>query len=200
MQAMGGTGSLVLRTAAWCAGVLLAGAGLLTALVVGVGALVGPGEAHSDDRPDTALQEFTRLAADDPGAALRACTPARGTDFDALAGTLPAGAVVAEQRFAVVDGELLFLSAPVAGDELAERDGDRAVWVYGRHGFAAVTDDARALSPDLSGPALYGVDTETSGVVRVATCVEAALRASESGVAAEQGPAVPAGVAGGAGR
>jgi len=193
VQAMGGSGSLVLRTVAWCAGVLLAGAGLLTALVVGVGALVGPEEAHSDDRPDTALQEFTRLAADDPGAALRACTPARGTDFDALAAALSPGAVPGEQRFAVTEGPLLFLSAPVDGDDLVERDGDRAVWVYGGQGFAAVTDDARSLSPDLPGPAFYGVDAEASGVVRVATCVEAALRAEASGVAAEQGPALPVG-------
>lgn len=197
---MGGSGSLVLRTVGWCAGVLLAGAGLLTVLVVGVGALVGPGEAHSDDRPDTALQEFTRLAADDPGAALRACTPARGTDFDALAAALPPGAVPGEQRFVVTEGPLLFLSAPVAGDDLVERDGDRAVWVYGGQGFAAVTGDARSLSPDLPGPALYGLDPEASGVVRVATCVEAAVRGEASGAAAEQGPAAPAGVADGAGR
>ena len=37
-------------------------------------------------------------------------------------------------------------------------------------------------------------------MVRVATCVEAAVRAEASGAAAEHGPAVPTGVAGGAGR
>ncbi|MEV1292488.1 hypothetical protein [Pseudonocardia sp. NPDC049635] len=197
---MGGTGSLVLRTVAWCTGVLLAGAGLLVALAVGVGALVGPEEARSDDDPDTALQEFTRLAADDPAAALRACTPARGTDFDALAAALTPGAVPGEHRFAVTEEPLLFLSAPVDGEGLVERDGDRAVWVYGGQGFAAVTDDARSLSPDLPGPGLYGVDAETPGVVRVATCVEAALRAEARGVATEQGPALPVGGVGTDGR
>ncbi|MBC3191198.1 hypothetical protein H7X46_09010 [Pseudonocardia sp. C8] len=171
--------SLVLRTVAWCVGVLLVGAGLLTAVVVGAGTLVGPAEARAGkqiDGPAGAAGDFARLAAADPEAALRSCTPARGTDFDALVGALPTGAVPAGERYAVTDGDVVFLSAPVVGEDLAVADGDRAVWAYGRQGFAAVTDDARALSADLPGPELYGLDAASPGVVRVASCVDAAQR------------------------
>ncbi|MEQ3554294.1 hypothetical protein WIS52_27835 [Pseudonocardia nematodicida] len=180
--------SLVLRTVAWCVGTLLVGAGLLTAVVVGFGALVGEPEAYSEPDPETVLTDFTRLATTDPAAALRSCTPARGTDFDALAGSLRPGAVPDDQRYLDVDGDLTFLSAPVGG---AGDDGDRAVWVYGRQGFAAVSDDARRLSPDLPGPQAYGVTAEAPGAVRVATCVEAAERVEASGLVVRQGPVAP---------
>lgn len=187
---------MVVRTVAWCTGVLLVGGGLLTAVVVGFGALLGPAEAQAGkelDGPAAAAEEFTRLAAADPGAALRSCRPARDTDFDALAGALPAGAMAGAARYAVTDEDLVLLAAPVAGDDLAEGDGDRAVWAYGRAGFAAVTDDARALSPDLPGAEIYGVDPGAPAVVRAATCVDAAQRVA--GVSPEPGPTVPTGTA-----
>lgn len=164
--------SVLLRTAAWCLGVLLAGAGLLTGAVVALGTVVVADPAHSAPAI-TAGERFSRLVATDPQAALQRCTAARGTDFDALAGALRAGAVAGSPRFAVVEGPLRFLAAPVTG---AGTDGDRAVWVWGGRGFAAVTDDARALSPDLPGPQAYGVTADAPGALRVAGCVEAAQR------------------------
>ena len=190
VENMSASGSPVLRTVAWCAGVLLVGAGLLTAVVVGFGALVGPAEARTDkelDGPAVAAQEFAGLAAADPATALRSCTPARATEFDALAGALRAGAVPAGERYAVVEGSLLFLSAPVTGDGLGAGGGDRAVWAYGRQGFAAVTDGARELSPDLPGPELYGVDARAPGAVRAVACVGAAQHLTGSGGALVQG-------------
>ncbi|MEJ8279905.1 hypothetical protein [Pseudonocardia spirodelae] len=185
---MSGSGSVVLRTVAWCAGVLLAGAAVLVAVVAGFGAFVAPAEARSDRDVDP-VTAFTRLAADDPAAALRSCTPARGTDVDALAGALPAGAVPGSERFVVADGDLTFVSAPITGT--VRGAGDRAVWAWGRQGFAAVTDDARALTPELPGPAVYGTGPDAAGAVRVATCVEAAQRAARSGAARTQGPVAP---------
>ncbi|ANY08526.1 hypothetical protein [Pseudonocardia sp. HH130630-07] len=178
---MSGTGSLVLRTVAWCAGAVLVGAAVLTAAVVGFGALVGPAEAEADKQIDTAAvaaRDFARLAETDPRAALVSCSPARGTDFDALAGALPPGARAGEARYAVADGEVVLLAAPIVGTE-GENDGDRAVWAYGRQGFAAVTEDARALSPGLPGPRIYALDPSSPGVVRAASCVEAAQRVTE---------------------
>lgn len=185
---------MVVRTVAWCIGVLLAAGGLLAAVVLGFGAFLGPAEAQAGkelDGPAAAAREFARRAGTDPGAALRSCVPARATDFDALAGALPAGAVAAEQRYVVPDAGLALLAAPVIGEDLAESDGDRAVWAYGRAGFAAVTDDARALTPDLPGPELYGLDPEAPAVVRAATCVEAAQRVPTA--SPDRGPAVPTG-------
>lgn len=187
---MTGTGTLVRRTVAWCAGVVLAGAAVLTAVVVGFGALVGPAEAEAGkelDTPTAAAEQFARLAAEDPAAALASCTPARRTDFDALAGALTAGATASDQRYAVRDGDVVLLSAPITGEDLGEGDGDRAVWAYGRHGFAAVTEDARALSPELPGPRLYGLHAQAPGVVRAASCVDAALRVDGPASPAEQG-------------
>lgn len=180
--------SLVLRTVAWCVGVVLAGAAVLSAVVVGLGALVGPAEAEAGKELDgaaTSAQQFARLAADDPRAALASCTPARATDFDALAGALPEDTVAADERYAVTDGAHVLLAARVTGDALTGADSDRAVWAYGRQGFAAVTDDARALTPDLPGPQLYGIDAGAPAVVRAASCVDAAERVAGSPAARE---------------
>ncbi|OLL73085.1 hypothetical protein Ae168Ps1_1467c [Pseudonocardia sp. Ae168_Ps1] len=181
---MSGSGSLVLRTVAWCVGVVLVGAAVLTAVVVGAGMLVGPAQAEAGKEIDgavTAAQDFARLAATDPAAALASCTPARDTDADALAGALPDGARMAAQRYAVPGGDVEFLAARVSGADVGETGGDRAVWAYGRQGFAAVTDDARALSPDLPGPQLYGTTAESPGAVRAASCVDAAVRVAGPG-------------------
>lgn len=185
---MSGSGSVVVRTVAWCAGVVLVGAGVLAAVVVGFGALVAPGEARASREIDPAT-EFARLAVDDPAAALRSCTPARTTVVDALSGSLPVGAVPGADRFTATDGDLTFVSAPIAGT--LRGAGDRAVWAWGRQGFAAVTDDARALTPELPGPSLYGTGPDAAGAVRAATCVEAAQRAGGPGAAPTQGPVAP---------
>ncbi|MFP5070450.1 hypothetical protein ACLFMI_12380 [Pseudonocardia nantongensis] len=190
---MSSSGALALRTLAWCTGVLLAGAALLTAVVVGVGALMGPDPAYSGPPADTAGQEFARLAATDPATALRSCTEARGTDFDALAGALREGTLSRERRYAVVEGPLTFLAAPVTGAGTA---GDDAVWAWGGQGFAAVSTDARTLSPDLPGPQAYGVTADAPGAVRAAACVEAARRVGEPGVRPAMGPTAPTGTAG----
>lgn len=178
-------GRVVLRTVVWCVGVLAVGAGLLAGLVLGLGEVVGPRPAHSDPAAGTGPREFARLATADPRAALASCTPARGTEVDALAGSLRAGAVPGAQRYAVVDGPLTFVSVPVTGVRTA---GDRAVWVWGGGGWAAVTEDARTLSPALPGPAVYGITAEAPGAQRVASCVEAALRAGDGPTV---GPTVP---------
>lgn len=175
---MSRSGSLALRTLAWCTGVLLAGAALLAGLVVGLGTLVGPAPAYSVPTPDEEGRRFARLAVVDPAAALRSCTPARGTDFDALAGALREGAVPQPQRYAVVDGPLTFLSAPVSGAGTA---GDAAVWVWSGQGYAAVSTDARTLSPDLPGSQIYGVTADAPGAVRARACVDAARRVAIGG-------------------
>lgn len=192
MGDVGGRGRVVLRTVSWCVGVLAGGAGLLAALVLGFGLIVGPDAAHSDPVPDTGAREFARLATTDPRAALASCAPARGTDFDALSGTLTRGAVPAAQRYAVVDGPFTFVSAPVTGMGTA---GDRAVWVWGGGGWAAVTDDARTLSPVLPGPQVYGLTADAPGAQRAASCVDAAVRAGVSPADPSVGPVPPAGIA-----
>ncbi|MFP5020686.1 hypothetical protein [Pseudonocardia phyllosphaerae] len=178
---------VVLRTLAWCVAVLAAGGALLGALVFGLGSLVHPEPAHSEPPPDTATAEFRTLAATDPVAALRQCPAARPTDFDALAASLRAGVRPAPQRYAVTDGALTYITAPVRG---AGTSGDAAVWVWGGQGFAAVTDDARLLSPRLPGPQLYRIGPDAPGAVRAAACTEAALRVT-TGAPGVAGPTVP---------
>lgn len=186
---VGFRGRVVLRTVAWCVGVLAAGAGLLGALVVGFGLVVGPDAAHSDPAPDAAARDFALLATTDPAAALASCTPARGTDLDALSSTFTDGAVPAAQRYAVVDGPLTFVAARVTG---VDTDGDRAVWVWGGGGWAAVTGDARAVSPVLPGPSVYGITAEAPGAQKAASCVDAAVRAGSTAADPTVGPVSPA--------